>query len=464
MLYPIFCAKIGYYSNYGNLDTAIYLPHVIENMSRGNLGAREEAQARTLKVLFDFVRLSPQEILELGQDVQNNQQPSESQIKQIAERKREREILLQSASTDLTEKFRGWWQQGNYIFRFQADGNHFRIWVSDDKRPEQIELEARSNGLIWFFSFYLIFLVESQDAHAGAILLLDEPGLSLHPLAQEDLSAFFENLSETNQIVYSTHSPFMVNPDHLDRVKAVYVDEDGTTVVSEDLRANERQKTQSQSIYPVYAAVGLNISTILLAGCQVTIVEGQSDQYYLSAIKNHLISKGKITPSKDILFFPSNGVKGIKAITSILIGKNEELPYVLLDGDKPGLDLKRNLATSLYQLEDDQSKLIIFDEFTGIAESEIEDLWPVDFLADVITKYLRGPEDDFSDVVQPGSPIVPQVIDYAAANDIQLNRGWKVEVAKRAKQRLQKKPDSIDEETISKWTRLFQQLLEQQSS
>lgn len=55
-----------YYSNYGNLDSEIYLPHVIDNMERTNLGSREQAKARTLKVLFEFVNLQPKEILELG--------------------------------------------------------------------------------------------------------------------------------------------------------------------------------------------------------------------------------------------------------------------------------------------------------------------------------------------------------------------------------------------------------------
>lgn len=53
-------------------------------------------------------------------------------------------------------------------------------------------MEGRSTGLQWFLSFYLVFLVESQDTHSGCILLLDEPGLSLHPLAQRDLSDFFD--------------------------------------------------------------------------------------------------------------------------------------------------------------------------------------------------------------------------------------------------------------------------------
>ena len=180
--------KFVYYSTYGNLDSEIYLPHVIQNLAREDLGAREQAKARTLKVLFEFVGLKPDEILDLGQDFPNrNREPTDSEIANIAEKKKQRSILLQSASTLLTTRFRNWWKQGEYRFRFEADGNHFRIWVSDDKRPEEVELEGRSTGLQWFLSFYLVFLVEHADAHDDAILLLDEPGLSLHPLAQRGL-------------------------------------------------------------------------------------------------------------------------------------------------------------------------------------------------------------------------------------------------------------------------------------
>src|SRR6266566_6305972 len=177
-----------YYSTYGNLDSEIYLPHVIDNLKRSDLGSHEQAKVRTLKVLFEFVKLNPQEILELGRDFslhQQGRQPSTEEIKAIAEKKKEREILLQSASVQLTQSFRAWWKQGDYRFRFNADGDHFRIWVSDNRRPEEIELENRSIGLQWFLSFYLVFLVESTEAHKGAILLLDEAGLSLHAIAQQ---------------------------------------------------------------------------------------------------------------------------------------------------------------------------------------------------------------------------------------------------------------------------------------
>ena len=61
-----FLPQFVYYSNYGNLDSEIYLPHVIENLKRHDLGTKEAAKARTLRVLFRFVGLQPQEILSSG--------------------------------------------------------------------------------------------------------------------------------------------------------------------------------------------------------------------------------------------------------------------------------------------------------------------------------------------------------------------------------------------------------------
>lgn len=177
--------KFVYYSNYGNLSSKIYLPHVVRWLNGETITGVEinEDQVRTLRVLFDFVNLKPEEILELGKDPKvlamertgnRNQTPSAEEIKKAEDDKEQRSILLQSASGELTRKFKEWWQQGEYKFRFEADGDYFRIWVSDKLRPDEVGLELRSTGLQWFLSFYLIFLVESQEQHKDAILLLDE--------------------------------------------------------------------------------------------------------------------------------------------------------------------------------------------------------------------------------------------------------------------------------------------------
>lgn len=443
-----------YYSNYGNLDSEIYLPHVIQNLSRTDISGIAATKAKTLKILFDFIKLSPQEILDLGTDSSTLQ--DQQQITEFAKKKEERQILLSSASSDLTKKFKNWWKQGNYKFDLKADGNFFKIWVSDSLREEQISLEHRSTGLQWFLSFYLTFLVETRESLKGSILLLDEAGLSLHPLAQKDLIAFFKNLSQQNQIIHTTHSPFLVDTDNIDNVKLAYVDDDGYTVLSNNLRANSDPKLNT-SIYAVHAALGLNVSDILLHGCQPVIVEGPSDQYYLYAIKNFLIANSKIHPKKELVFMPAGGVKGVSALASI-ISTNGELPYVVLDSDKSGNDFKNKLLNGLYK--DESSKVISLSDITKSENSEIEDIIPFDCLSKAVDKLFNAIDDfDFEDsIYDANAPLITQIETTAENNQISLPQGYKVTLAKAAKDKILKLKK--DHEYISVWTDLFKKIIE----
>ena len=386
------------------------------------------------------------------------------EIERIASKKEEREILLASASTAFTKSFNEWWKQGNYTFEFQADGGFFRIWVSDSIRPERIELESRSTGLQWFFSFYLVFLVESEQHHQNAVLLLDEPGVTLHPLAQKDLFVFFENLATNNQMLYTTHSPFMVDSNHLERVRSVYIDAEGKTVVSPDLRASERLKgkNQPQSIYPAHAALGLSVSDTLLVNCNPVLVEGESDQVYLSALKNLLISKGSISPLKEIVFIPTGGVKGIKATSAILSGTTSSKPPVLIDGDKPGIKMATELKSDFYAA--DKDKIINISDYTPLENGEIEDIFPKEKLARVIAKFLPRPEEvdeDFDDIVVEDKPVCDQIEEFAKKHEITLEQGWKVRLAVTVKRDILKGTDkviSIDDPEYERVVELFKKL------
>ncbi|MDE0445978.1 MAG: AAA family ATPase [Spirochaetaceae bacterium] len=458
--------KFVYYSNYGNLDSEIYLPHVVENLRRDDLGPKEEAKARTLRVLFKFVRLRAEEILELGSDFmesRHGREPTPEEIAEIAKKKRERSILLQSAGALLTRQFRDWWKQGNYVFELDADGNHFRIWVSDDRRPEKIELESRSTGLQWFLSFYLVFLVESMGEHRDAVLLLDEPGLSLHPLAQRDLSTFFDSLSKTNGIIYTAHSPFLVDADRVDRARKVYVAADGTTKATSNLRHTEADGEQPGAAYAVYSGLGLTVAESLLIGCQPVIVEGVSDQHYLTAIKALLIADRKIAPRRELVFPPAGGAKTTRIVASILTGRDEALPLVLLDGDVPGRRMAKELTSDLYRHE--RTKVLCTDEFAGFGESEVEDLLPVEFLAEVVDRWHRRADLLFAEVARAGAPIGTQIEEWARTQELDLPASWKVELARRAKLRaLDVGMKRFKEDAVEKWQRLFHELIEQGSN
>lgn len=431
-----------YYSNYGNLDSEIYLPHVIENLKRTDISGVSAAKTRTLKVLFNFIKLNPEEILELGKDSPLDANgivipnPTPEQLDEFSHNKAERTVLLNAASNTLTKEFRNWWKQGNYVFDLRADGKFFKIWVSDDKRLDKVELESRSTGLQWFLSFYLIFLVETKEKLQNSILLLDEAGLSLHPLAQKDLIVFFNSLAQNNQIIHTTHSPFLVDTNNIDNVKVAYVDEDGYTVASNNLRVNIDPKHDT-SVYAVHAALGLSVSDILLQGCSPVIVEGPSDQYYFNAIKNHLISTGKFSPKKEIVFIPSGGVKGISAISSIISSRDSELPFVIIDSDKSGKDFKAKLERELYK--ELPGKIIEIASVINKEAGEVEDLIPVTYLEKPINKLFKDLDDvEFWDEFDESKEILPQLETFAKINAITLPKGYKVEIAKAVKQRISK--------------------------
>lgn len=460
--------KFVYYSNYGNLSTRIYLPNVITWLDGGTVTGIDvnEDQVRTLRVLFDFVNLDPKEILELGKDPKvvalqrtrsSNATPTPDEIAKAEQDKEQRSILLQSASGRLTKEFKDWWKQGEYKFRFEADGDYFRIWVSDHVRTEEVGLELRSTGLQWFLSFYLIFLVESQNQHKNAILLLDEAGLTLHPLAQKDLALFFENLATNNQIINTTHSPFIVDTANIDRCRVVYVDSNGYTVASSNLRQGA-DALNERSIYAVHAAMGLSVSDIMLQGCQPIVVEGPSDQHYLNAIKAFLIREKFIAPKQEMVFIPSGGVKGVPGVVSIACGKSEQLPYVLLDSDSSGTGAKGKLQSGLYR--DNTTKILSVNSFCDVDRCEVEDLIPFALLDRGITRLFLTVEDySFVDDYDATKPIIPQIESFAARHNVSLPEGWKVDLAKSSKQALRTKTvASIDPQYLEMWKKLFETL------
>lgn len=162
------------------------------------------------------------------------------------------------------------------------------------------------------------------------------------------------------------------------------------------------------------------------------------------------------------MFVPAGGVKGVSATVSILTAKDEALPFVLLDSDQMGHDMANKLKSGLYKGSVDRILMVgdYCEALDADADAEVEDLLPTDLLADVVSKYLRGPEEDFEDIVTKGKPIVPQIEAYAASNKIALEVGWKVEIAKRTKARLLRTKNPLkdaDQQTES-WKRLFSTL------
>lgn len=253
-------------------------------------------------------------------------------------------------------------------------------------------------------------------------------------------------------MLYTTHSPFLVDADRLDRVRKVFVTEEGATAVTPDLGAGTTPSERGSG-YAVHAALGLSVSQSLLIGCTPVLVEGASDQHYLTAIKQVLAANGLLTTGKELVFPPCGGAKGIKPVVALLGGKDGALPFVVLDGDKPGHELGEALRRDLYASE--QEKLLDVAAFAGMAGAEIEDLIPLQLLARQVDRQFRARDNAFADVVKSGTPVVGQIESWAKAEGIVLEKGWKVDLARRVKQQLLSKGIERNDPAVELWAKLF---------
>ena len=413
-----------YFENYGILDSAVYLPRFLEDLSE----EPEAPRVRTINAIFKHVKLTAKEVSDLGREEAEEAKTKERQVTadivaRDQERKELRSVKLNSASVDISNKFSEWFGQRRHKIRYQADGRYFRIWVSDDRRPDvDIELESRSKGFQWFFSFYLVFLVESEEGHKDAILLLDEPGLHLHPTAQQELMCFFETLAVSNPLIYTTHSPFLIDGEHIHRVRPVTEDETGHSRISVDGWPKDRD-----TIFPLQAAAGYAMVRGLFQHKNNVLVEGISDYLYLHALNLHCQSLGRQALPEDIYITPCGGTKYMGHIASLFLGQ-EVRPLVLLDGDDAGRARREALMKELYAGY--EKAVLMLSDVLGQEECETEDLigeqavLPV--LRNVVEKEVALNEDD-----RGKGSLVEQIKSAAKRYGAELPVGWKSEIARR---------------------------------
>jgi hypothetical protein len=174
-------------------------------------------------------------------------------------------------------------------------------------------------------------------------------------------------------------------------------------------------------------------------------------------MKTILIAKGEITPQREIVFPPCHGASNAKVIASILSSTDQVLPTVLLDSDDAGNKMARDLQNGLYQANKERVRGT--GNYVAFADSEIEDLFPFDFMVDVVDRWERKADVPFADTAKEGSPIVPQIESWAASQSITLGDGWKVSLSREVKKRALAAPSKIDAETIAKWKAIFSDLL-----
>lgn len=223
----------------------------------------------------------------------------------------------------------------------------------------------RSAGFVWFFSFLVAFS-EYRDSEDNIVLLLDEPGLGLHAAAQADLLRYIEErLAPNHQVVYTTHSPFMVDPTQLDRVRTV---EDVTgegTKIRDDVLATSRD-----TLFPLQAALGYELAQTLFVAPDNLVVEGPSDYVYLSVLSEHLRSLGRTSLDPRWVIVPVGGLDKIPTFIALL---GAHLNVAVVMDASAGGSQKVNSLIERGVL--DVKNVIPLNAITGGKEADVEDIF-----------------------------------------------------------------------------------------
>lgn len=293
----------------------------------------------------------------------------------------QRNQLANRASAVVSGELQKRWTDRKVKVRFNLDGDDLQTFVSDTAHTFDVDvnLSERSRGFQWFFGFYTAFAADTDNGDKDkAILLLDEPGLYLHAKSQGDLLTHLENDFE-NQILYTTHSPFMVPTRHLDWVRTVNISEaDGTTVTN-------NPSGDRKTLFPLQAALGYDLAQSLFLGGSNLIVEGVTDFWILSAVSEYLASQGRKSLDESLTITPAGGAQKIPYMAALLASENLNV-LVLLDHEKDAISTREDLLKTKVLRENNILSIgDAFEEHARPKDADIEDLLD----ADVYEKLVR---------------------------------------------------------------------------
>lgn len=244
------------------------------------------------------------------------------------------------------------------------------IRVENLRSMVSLPLANRSKGFNWFFSFLVWFEKIQENKDTPYILLLDEPGLNLHAMAQHDLLRFIEDLSKEYQIIYTTHSPFMIGSDKLQRVRTVLEKTDGTHI------SDCLQEKDPNTIFPLQAALGYTIAQNLFVSEKNLLVEGIADLVYLSILSNILSSMGRTGLKNNVTIVPVGGADKIATFISLLRGN--DLSMLCLLDTFTDQSAKARLENLIAQNIIKDKRIMFYHDVLKVPFADVEDLFSDD--------------------------------------------------------------------------------------
>jgi len=377
---------------------------------------------------------------------------------------------IEGVSNSLTDQIMQFWKQNENIevvvdiqndSKDDApfnDGANIYLRIKNSRHRVTTPFDKRSRGFIWFFSFLVWFdsvqyQFNAEDEDRKLILLLDEPALALHALAQSDFLTYIDHLSENHQVIYTTHSPFMVNSDRLNQVRMIEDKDKIGTVISENISGSD-----PRTVFPLQAALGWDIAQNLFISKRNFLVEGPSELIFLKHLSSVLEAKSRICLNESITIVPTGGLDKIVTFIALLGASNLNIA-VLHDFDGKNnqkidemiknkiISPKSIKNTSMYTEQKDKP-------------SDIEDLLSTKLYIDYFNKTFEKQLPDkikISDL-PIGSRIIERLNRYLKEKNISLRPSGGFNHYLVASTFGSNPPKAIDEKTLSNFENLFKDI------
>jgi len=362
------------------------------------------------------------------------------------------------ASTTITGYINESWKQEKVNIKLRLDNGKIIVYIEDEVGALDPPTR-RSQGFQWFLSFYINFTAGSKGELKNTVILLDDPGVYLHPSGQRDLLNTLEKISKHNQIIFTTHSPFLIDRKNLQRVRIVSKEKDRIGTKIEE----KFYISKYDALEPIRASIGMTIGDSLFTTKKNILVEGFSDFLILEAFSKICKEEGLTHIELDngeISIIPVGGAEKMPYFSTLLSKENLDF-VVLLDHDSEGRKIKKEL---IEKFEIKENLILTLDKITENPgeDAEIEDL--IDFelylqavniaYKKIFKEKLNKEKIEASELERPNFSGLKKYF-----RKKKIGQSGKIDKIKVAKALISILPETeINKQTLSKWVSLFNSL------
>jgi len=305
----------------------------------------------------------------------NNITDIEQDIENASKKDKGLHSFLERISKEATKEFRKIWPDLNNIeFIIRKDGEEFDIRI---KEKEFYSNEDRSDGFKRFIAILLMLSIESRTQEAdNRLILFDEPDAFLYPTSARFLKEELLKISENSIVIYSTHSPFMIDNECIERHLVIERKDDISEIVPQG-------KSQFQEDELLKRAIGSHIFESIQS--KNIIFEGYTDY---KVFKNTYKNKD----FKDCGLVYMGGIKEVNTITTMIMLTGKKF-LIVSDSDETSKNKRKDFEKDFPDLKENWLE---YDEVCDKSNKikTLEDFYKVDYLLAQIKQYNESYEYD----------------------------------------------------------------------